>query len=304
MERELPEVRMIVGNYFSAGLYLLAGPPKSGKSLLALDLCLSVAMGQVAWGSALVDSGSAMYLALEGGDRAFRQRMDKMLQGEVAPERLQIAYEADCLGGRLETQIGLWLAQVDEPRLVVIDTYVAVAPKTASANRFQEEYGSLSGLAKLAEHNPVVLFLLIHHTNKATEYGDIMDRISGSTGLTAATDGNALLIRPTASTQGTLYIRPRNAEESELVLKHDAKTLRWSIEGNDERRKLSSSRQLLLDWLDEHPQGGMPAEIADELSMRRDNARKLLSMMASSGQVRHDARGGLYFSLENESEAA
>lgn len=304
MQRPLPDVRMIIGDYFSAGLYCLAGAPKSGKSLLALDLSLSVAMGQMAWESTLVDSGDVLYLALEGGDRAFRQRIESMLQGEAPPDRLNISYSAEKLGGRLEMQIDLWLQQVEAPRLVVVDTYVAVAPGTSGANRFQDDYNSLSGLAALAVKWPDTLFLALHHTRKSMEGDDIMDRISGSTGMTAVTDGNALMSRATASSQCTLSIRPRNAEESEVVLERNSKTLRWSTVGTNERSQLSARRQQILEWLDSHHEGGMPADVAEALSIKPDNARRLLLMMAKSGQVRHESLGGLYLPLSREDDAA
>lgn len=77
-----------------------------------------------------------------------------------------------------------------DARLVVIDTYASVAPETRGVNRHQEDYNALAGLADVARRFPDVLFVLIHHTRKS-EGEDVMQRISGSNGMTGATDGNA-----------------------------------------------------------------------------------------------------------------
>ena len=156
LRRDLPPVTMVVGDVIPAGLLLLAGDPKAGKSLLAQDLALCIAAGTPAWGCLAVPQGSVLYLANEGGQRSFRARMEQMLGSEVAPTNLRIAYESEPLGARLEAQLDMWLTEHPDARLVVIDTYASVAPETRGVNRHQEDYNALAGLADLANRTRAI----------------------------------------------------------------------------------------------------------------------------------------------------
>lgn len=287
----LPPIRMIVGKVFPAGLLLLAGDPKAGKSLLMQDLAVSVAMGTAAWGTQPVEQGDVLYLAREGGDRSFRERLVKMLDGQPAPNRLHISYESCQLGAELEVQLEWWLTAVTDPRLVVIDTYTAVAPETRGVNRHREEYATLAGMADLATRWPNTLFVVVHHTRKGEGGEDKMHRISGSQGMTAVTDGNAVLSREVAARRCLLTVRPRNAEECDLVLERDPETLRWSTVGTDERTRLSDGRQAILEWLERNPAGGTPKTIADGLGRDGDSVRQLLTQMERARQVERPQRG-------------
>jgi hypothetical protein len=301
--KRLPPIRTIVGRYIPAGLLRVAGDPQAGKTLIMQDLALSIATGQPAWGSLHVDAGSVLYIANEGGERSFRDRIVKMLdldieEGDepetdavldIVPERLCITKTDEPLGERLEVQLDWWLTGADDPRLVVIDTYSSVAPEARGANRHQDDYNALSGLADLATRWPNTLFVLIHHTRKA-EGEDVMHKISGSNGMSAATDGMAVLSRHTAANQCLLTIRPRNAEECELVVER-LPNLRWVIVGDDERSQLSGGRQSILAWLEAHPEGGSPKAIATALGIDYDSVRQFLTQMHDARQVRKPRRG-------------
>lgn len=311
---ELPPIRMIVGPYIPAGLLLIAGDPKAGKSLLMQDLALSIASGQPAWGGLHVDRGSVLYIANEGGERSFRDRLIKMLEMEHAEAAhldltaiarrvgdFDISRSSEPLGERLEVQLEWWLTEAADPRLVVIDTYSSVAPETRGSNRHQEDYNGLAGLADLATRWPNTLFVVVHHTRKM-EGDDVMHKISGSNGMAAATDGMAVLSRQPAARQCVLSIRPRNAEESELVIER-GENLRWKILGNDERAQLSEGRQAILAWLDVHPEGGTPQTIAKSLGLDYDNVRQFLAQMHTDRQVSRPRRG-LYTPVSGDDRAA
>ncbi len=307
--KKMPPIRMIVGGYVPAGLLLLAGDPKVGKSLLMQDLAVSVATGVPAWGSLDVEQGDVLYLANEGGEQSFRDRLVKMLhideerledesndtEIEIAPSRLFVTKTTEPLGERLEVQIEWWLSEQDDPRLVVIDTYSSVAPEARGVNRHQDDYNALAGLADLATRWRDTLFVVVHHTRKA-EGDDIMHRISGSNGMGAATDGMAVLSRHVASRQCVLNIRPRNAEESELLVERGP-DLRWSVVGEDETSQLSQGRQTILAYLKANPEGASPKMVAEALSLEQESVRQYLTQMAAARQI-DKPRRGWYQSVE------
>lgn len=300
--RDLPPVKMVVGDIIPAGLLLLAGDPKAGKTLLLQHLALSIARGAPAWGCYPVEKGSVLYLAREGGDRSFRQRIEQMLDGDDAPTNLHIAYNSEPLGERLEFQLDTWLLTHPDARLVVIDTYASVAPETRGVNRHQEDYNALAGLADVARRFPDVLFVLIHHTRKS-EGDDVMQRISGSNGMTGATDGNAVLLRHTAARRCVLNIRPRNAGETEVVLERD-ETLCWYVVGDDELAQLSDGRRSIIRHLEDATAPVTPQELARALDLTEANSRKYLSEMARAGQVVKVARGKYQLAARGEEDSA
>lgn len=286
---DMPPIRMVVGDHIPAGVLLLAGDPKVGKSLLMQHLAVCIATDTPAWGSLPVDGGDVLYLANEGGQRSFRERMVKMLGHGKAPARLRIAETREPLGERLECQLEWWLTEAADPRLVVIDTYSSVAPEGRGVNRHQDDYNALAALADLGTRFPDTLLAVVHHTRKA-EGEDVMHRISGSQGMTAATDGNAVLSRQPAARRCGLSIRPRNAEESDLLLERND-DLTWSVIGDDERAQLSEGRQRILGWLDANPEGGTPKTISSELGLDHDSTRQYLTQMAEAKQVIKPKRG-------------
>lgn len=302
LARDLPPVKMVVGDILPAGLVLLAGDPKAGKSLLLQHLALAVATGSPAWGQYPVEQGSVLYVANEGGDRSFRDRIAAMLDGDDAPAGLHIAYQSEPLGARFEFQLEVFLTAYADTRLVVIDTFASVAPEVRGVNRYQEDYNALAGLADLAKRYPNVLFVLVHHTRKS-EDGDVMRSISGSHGLSGATDGNAVLSRHTAARQCVLTIRPRNAEETEVVLTRDD-NLRWSVVGADERAQLSTGRQRILEYLEGQTEAATPQQVAKALGMSSDSARTYLSEMTKVRQVEKVGRGRYLPATKEEGRAA
>ncbi len=91
MGMELPEVKWIIPGITPEGVHLLAGKPKLGKSWMAFGMAVAVASGGVALGKKHVEGGSVLYLALEDNQRRLQKRLKKLLNGEDAPERLDIA---------------------------------------------------------------------------------------------------------------------------------------------------------------------------------------------------------------------
>lgn len=64
MTTPLKPIEFCVDGMLSAGLFILAGAPKVGKSWLALDMALSIAKGEKLLGRE-TKCGTALYLCLE-----------------------------------------------------------------------------------------------------------------------------------------------------------------------------------------------------------------------------------------------
>jgi len=88
--KQFTPVRIILPDLIPEGLTILAGKPKIGKSFLALDVCMAVAANCFVLGQTKPVQGDALYLALEDSQRRLKKRMDKLMQAQAWPERLQL----------------------------------------------------------------------------------------------------------------------------------------------------------------------------------------------------------------------
>ena len=178
----------LVDELIPEGLHILAGAPKIGKSWLALWLCLCVSQGQPLWNFAATQ-GEVLYLSLEDSFRRIQTRLFDLT--EDAPPTLHFAIMADTLKHRLEQQIGQFLTEHPDTKLVVIDTLQRVRGTGSDSNLYANDYQDIGILKQLADKRHIAI-LLIHHLRKLHD-DDPMNMISGSTGLSGAADSTFVL---------------------------------------------------------------------------------------------------------------
>lgn len=286
--KEFEPVRWIVPQILPEGTTILAARPKVGKSWLALNLALSVAMGGVALGRQKVEGGEVLYLALEDNERRLKGRLTKMLQDKAAPERLYFAtdWPGSSEGGC--EALEQWLKQYPQARLVVVDTLAKFRPPVgATHNLYEADYGSMQGLKRLSDLYRVAI-LVVHHTRKG-QSEDPLEDVSGSTGLTAGVDNVLALRRKRGEAGGVLHLIGRDIEsEEELAVTFDRELALWIMLGPAKEHALSEERREIVDLLAEYPGGLRPAEIARSLNRQGDAVRQLLRTMLREGQIHKD----------------
>ena len=101
MNTPLTPVPFIIHSLMPAGLHILAGAPKAGKSWLALWLCLQVAKGEPVWDFA-AEKKTVLYLCLEDSTARIQNRLFDIT--DDAPDNIHFAVTADSLGDGLERQ--------------------------------------------------------------------------------------------------------------------------------------------------------------------------------------------------------
>jgi hypothetical protein len=287
---ELPPVRWAVPEILPEGLTLLAGKPKLGKSWLALSLALSIAAGGVALGKQLVAQGDVLYLALEENARRLQARARQLLSSITeVPTGLDFALDWPRLAEGGISCLEEYLQTHPNTRLVVIDTWAKVAPKTdhRRCTQYEGDYEALTPLKRLAETYHVSI-LAVHHLRKMGA-NDVLDEITGSTGMTGAVDGTLILKRERGQMDATLFVTGRDVErEQELALRFEAETAQWWLLGSAEEVGRSRARKEILALLREQSQeeGGLrPREIASALQKNYHTIRALLGKMVESGEV-------------------
>ena len=234
----------LVEELLPPGLHLLAGAPKIGKSWLALWLCLQVAQGKPLWNFATRPC-EVLYLCLEDSFQRIQSRLFDLT--EDAPPTLHFAVLSEQLHSGLIDQIEQFLKEHPATGLVVIDTLQRVRTAGSEANPYANDYRDIGVLKALADRRRIAV-LLVHHLRKMNDE-DPMNMISGTTGLSGATDSNFVLRRSKRSgNTATLYCTGRDIAYRELSLEFNRETHIWNLL-SDDCEQTGQSKERIVDLL-------------------------------------------------------
>ena len=233
----------VVADLLPQGLHLLAGAPKIGKSWLALWLCLRVASGEPLW-NFQTRPCEVLYLCLEDSFQRIQSRLFDLT--DDAPPTLHFAVMAEQIQSGLVDQIEQFLTGHPTTGLVVIDTLQRIRSAGNDANPYASDYRDIGVLKALADRRRIAI-LLIHHLRKLSD-DDPMNMISGTTGLSGATDSNFVLRKSKRrENTATLYCTGRDIAYRELSLEFDGDTHIWNLlSDNGELTEQSGGRLTVL----------------------------------------------------------
>ena len=180
-----------------------------------------------------------------------------------APPTLHFAVMAEHLHSGLVEQIEQFLQEHPATGLVVIDTLQRIRTMNNDANPYANDYRDIGVLKALADRHRIAV-LLIHHLRKLGD-DDPMNMISGTTGLSGATDSNFVLRKSKRrENTATLYCTGRDIAYRELSLEFSSETRIWNLLA-DECEQLGESHgrilALLSPLLQEHPEICAPAKV-------------------------------------------
>jgi hypothetical protein len=302
LKLELSAPRWAVPDIVPEGLTVLAGKPKLGKSWLALNLAMAVAAGDTALDHVEVEGGDVLYVALEDNQRRMKKRISQILShlGRLDLGRLALTHACPKQDkGGLE-EIGAWLADRREARMVIIDTWAKFRPgRKRGADLYSEDYGHAAAVKDLADQAGVPV-VVIHHTRKAAA-DDALDEVSGSAGLTGAADAVLVLRRGRNEQDAKLMITGRDVEEKDLAVRFDRDGGVWEVLGDAREVEANRSRVDVIGVLGKAKQPLTPSKIAKLLDKKPAAIRQALLRMKRDGQVeRHDSGG---YSLRDRSTA-
>lgn len=210
----LPPVRWLIPDLLPAGLSLLAGASKAGKSWLCLWMCLQLAKGGEIW-NRTVPPQTVLYLCLEDTFARIQARLFRLTEDAV-PERLYFQTGSETIGNGLEVQIEKFLAAHQETALVVIDTLQKVRSAEPMNGSYASDYQDMSALKALADRHRIGI-LLVHHLKKQGA-ADPFHQISGSNGLMGAADTIWLLQHQRMSSTARLLVTGRDMDSRTLHL--------------------------------------------------------------------------------------
>lgn len=282
-----PAPRYAVPGLIAEGLNLLAGPPKVGKSWLALAIGVAVASGGMALGKIPVDKGQVLYLALEDSPRRLQTRLGMVLGPDPAPTGLILQTSWPRFGDGACTRLRETLDEHPDTRLVVVDVYAQVRDVSHDrGNAYLHEYAESNALKLVADEYGVA-FLVVHHTRKQASE-DFVDMVSGTNGIAGAADAVLVLKRSRTAADAVLSITGRDVVEADLALSF--KEGIWSLLGSADEYALSDERRRVLELVRER-NTVRPVEAASALGINHEAAKKVLARMAKADQLVTDGKG-------------
>ena len=165
-------------------------------------------------------------------------------------------------------QIEQFLKEHPQTKLIVIDTLQRIRTAGNDTNPYASDYRDIGVLKALADKHRIAI-LLVHHLRKMND-DDPMNMISGTTGLSGATDSNFVLRKSTRrENTATLYCTGRDIPYRELALEFDGENHVWKLLSDDcEQTEQPSERILFLlsELLHQQPEISAPAKVLLERS--------------------------------------
>jgi len=224
MDKQIEHRDFTVADILPAGLTLLVGAPKVGKSFFVLGLCLAVAKGEPFLGFPTMP-GDVLYMSLEDTEDRLQNRL--MLLSDDGPESLFFSSQIIRTDEGLLDALEQFVTEHPNTRLIVIDTLNYIRPESKSTNMYEKDYSDIAPLHEFTQRHPVSL-VLVHHSRK-TKDSDEMNAASGSTALSGAVDNYLLLSRPRRTERyAKLFCSGRDILDREMEVEMDERCV-WKV---------------------------------------------------------------------------
>ena len=284
----LPPVHYLVTDMIGAGLSIIAGEAKIGKSLLVFQLASAVANGETFLGHP-VAQGRVLYFAIEDTLSRIQHRM--LVMGLTPSDRCHITTECCTLDDGLPSEIRSFVATYPDTVLVIIDTLEFV--RNASRRQsYANDVHELSILKELCNELGISI-LCVHHTNQ-NEGSKGISRVSGTMGLVGTADTILIMNRGDADGLVELGYIGKDVGAGSMSLRFNDESLSFSVaDQNSELRALPRELETFCDlvagtggfemandelsgWLNENLGIG-------DLAKFRSEARKYAKELAAQG---------------------
>lgn len=270
---QFPEPKWIIPGIIPAGLTVLGGAPKMGKSFFSLQMMLAVVTGGMFLGQR-VDPRPTLYLALEDHPTRLQERMKSM--------GWPLGYPGDFLSVLTIREIIHDFNHEGSERLanmiaqrgyefVIIDTLSKVFK--GDKNEEQEMMGFVSPLQILSQESEIGLMIVHHHGKMMNR--DVVKDLMGSTSLGGAADTILGMYRERNSAGAELAMTGRNTIEKTMKIRFDHATTCWQ--------------------LDDNPLAGLTPEQGDVIvTLETIGPSTLREVVDALGKVWPDDRGKIY----------
>lgn len=293
--KNFPPIKWAVDGVIPEGLTVLAGDPKAGKSLMAIDICDAISSGGDAFGKCRCVEGESLYVSLEDPQRRVKERL--LQRGSKFSNKFKLVTKGISeLGKEFYKQMDEILIIMPELRCVVIDTMSFIIPKKPSGlSDYDHYYKCLDPLHTWSIDNHVSVILITHTTKSQGVDGDNpFSRIIGSVAIQGTADAMILLSRNHAKilggdeiADGFLTISGREVGQEKYALNFDEELLTWVIRGElrPEDTGLPLNYFIILQIMPQDGSGVTAAEIIKETGKNRNTINSCLRRMVNKGLI-------------------
>lgn len=235
-DKDLPPITFYVDSLIPQGLTLICSLPKIGKSWMALDLCLSISRGIPFLGFKTLKTG-CLYLALEDSEHRLKSRLNKVLDGETAPDNFIYATRCDDIENGLINEIKSIIKKEPYIKVIVIDTLQKVRSDYNGKNNYANDYKEVGTIKDFADENGLAV-ILIHHLKKGND-NDIFGKVSGTNGITGTADTTIVLDKQNRYDKETiLSITGRDVDQNQYILNFNKESCKWQIISSYEEKMM------------------------------------------------------------------
>lgn len=291
---EFPPLRYVVDQLVvEGGLTLLAGAPKSGKSLLAMGCALAVASDGHALGRYPVTAGDVLYLSLDDQSRARAQRrIRNILNGDPVPPAMTLHTDHNIGADKKAAQaLNSYLHAHPGCRLIVIDTVEHLrADRAAGVGVYTADVRFLANLRWVLQQHPHAAILALAHTRKG-EDEDPISAVSGTHGVTGGADCVLTLTGKRGLARRLLDVVSRDDDDKRVALLLGHNGLTVSDDDPDDPALLLSTDDAALY----RTVAGLPDGVtAKDLALKHPSITNIgdrLSRLCKQGTLRRQARG-------------
>jgi hypothetical protein len=286
LELDLPPLRWIVPELVPEGTTIIASPPKVGKSCLVYQIVTEVAVGGELFGRR-VAPGSALYYALEDGQRRGQTRLRAALAGRTMPRgRLEVRWSSRKLGAGLEDDLRAWLDDHADAAVIAIDTLGKVrAPTNGKRGAYELDVEDLGRLQELFRDRDVAL-IVVHHSRKL-KGDDFLASVSGTYGITGSADTIISVERPRLEAFGSLLVTGRDIADAKIPARFDGLVWQSAAESLPE----ASFERLEVFRAIDSSGPIFPAAIAVITGLERTSIQHMVTRLVEGGAVARTAKG-------------
>ena len=291
--KEFLPLRWAVEELIPEGLTILAGDPKAGKSLMAVDICSAITSGGAAFGKRACKKGGAIYISLEDPERRVKDRIARQCDEWPESFRLVTGGISAPILPSLEEMVAIY----PDTRCIIIDTlqYI-VPPKPVNISEYSHYYSVLGPLHDFALAEHVAIICITHKRKDSIISGDNpFASILGSAAISGTADAMLMLAKNHAKGKtidpaipdGFLHVIGREVESDCLQLEFDGERMVWTVISDIAGHVVGNANWLLISKaLQQSPLTARA--ISERASLNYSTVRSCLARMAKQNLVQYD----------------
>jgi len=280
MSLEIPEVKWVIPKLLPAGLALLAGPPKVGKSYLQLKLGKDIING----------GGKVFYYAGEDSHYLLRTRLNQLGMGECKDFFFHCGREGlFAKPNEFYDSIANMLKAVQLDAIFLDNMELVLPPKPRGSDDYAYYYQQLPQWAALAsKHNCAIV--MTHHTRKET-IDNPFDAILGSQAIMGTSDTVMVMQKAKRDREYDLHVTGKYVPDETFNLVRNG--VEFEIEGlaKDAQLRMNPTQNEIYQFIAANPDCHQKT-IVKALTLDKGNVSRDIGKLIAAEHISGDAVRG------------